>query len=151
MICFREGEVMAVPKGNLELVPPSIEATLAAYHAMRKRMLFDPIGRSYDENHPDESRDVNHRRVLLLDGEIIGTVRIDLDVPEVTFRLVTIREDLQRRGYGRVLVALSESFARSSGCRRVVVTAGDQSVGFWEKCSYSHFSDGQRIIMRKDL
>ena len=134
---------MAVPKGNLELVPPSIEATLAAYHAMRKRMLFDPIGRPYDDNHPDESRDRNHRRVLLLDGKIIGTVRIDIDVPEAAFRLVTIREDLQGCGYGRVLVALSESFARSSGCKRVVVTAGDQSVGFWEKCNYSRFWDGR--------
>ncbi len=114
-------------------------------------MLFDPIGRPYDDNHPDESRDGNHRRVLLLDGELIGTVRIDIDVPDAAFRLVTIREDLQGRGYGRRLVELSENFARSSGCRRVVLTAGDQSVGFWEKCSYSRFSDGRRKLMRKDL
>jgi len=142
---------MTEQKGHLELVPPNTDAILAEYHAMRKRMLFDPIGRPYDDNHPDEYRDGNHRRVLLLDGELIGTVRIDIDVPDAAFRLVTIREDLQGRGYGRSLVELSESFARSSGCRRVVVTAGDQSVGFWEKCSYSRFSDGRRVIMRKDL
>jgi GNAT superfamily N-acetyltransferase len=142
---------MTEQKGNLELVPPSTDAIRAEYHAMRKRMLFDPIGRPYDEDHPDESRIGNYRHVLLLDGESIGTVRIDIDIPEAAFRLVTIREDLQGSGYGRRLVELSESFARNSGCCRVIVTAGDQSVGFLEKCSYSRFSCGRRIIMRKDI
>jgi len=142
---------MTEQKGHLELVPPNTDVLLAEYHAMRKRMLFDPIGRPYDDNHPDETRDGSHRRVLLLDGALIGTVRIDIDVPDAGFRLVTIREDSQGRGYGRSLVELSENSARSSGCRRVVVTAGDQSAGFWEKCSYSRFSDGRRIILRKDL
>jgi GNAT superfamily N-acetyltransferase len=142
---------MTEQKRHLALVPPSTDAILAEYHAMRKRMLFDPIGRPYDDNHPDESQDGNHRRVLLRDGELIGTVRIDINVPDAAFRLVTIREDLQGCGYGRSLVELSESFARKSGCRRVVVTAGDQSFGFWEKCSYSRILDGRRIIMSKDL
>ena len=71
---------MTEQKGHLELVPPSTEAILAEYHVIRKRMLFDPIGRPYDDNHPDECRDENHRRVLLLDDELIGTVRIDIDV-----------------------------------------------------------------------
>jgi GNAT superfamily N-acetyltransferase len=118
---------MAEQKGNLELVPPNTVELLAEYHAMRKRMLFDPIGRPYDDNHPDESLDGTHRRVLLLDGELIGTVRIDLDVPYAAFRLVTIREDLQGHGFGRRLVELSEGFARSSGCRRVAVNTGEQA------------------------
>jgi len=142
---------MTEQKEHLELIHPNTDATLAEYHAMRKRMLFDPIGRPYDGRHPDETQDGNHRRVLLRDGELIGTVRIDINVPDAAFRLVTIREDLQGRGYGRSLVKLSESFVRSSGCRRVVVTTGDPSVGFWEKCGYSRSSDEGRIIMMKDL
>ena len=142
---------MTEQKEHLELVPPSTDDLLKEYHAMRKRMLFDPLGRPYSDNHPDETRDGNHRRVLLLNGELIGTVRIDIDGPDAAFRLVTVREDMQGRGYGRSLVELSESLARSSGCRRVVVTAGEKSVGFWEKCRYSRVSDGRRMIMRKEL
>jgi GNAT superfamily N-acetyltransferase len=82
---------------------------------------------------------------------LIGTVRIDIDGPDAAFRLVTIREDLQGLGHGRRLLALSESFARNSGCRRVTATAGDESVGFWERCGYARFSDGRRIVMRKGL
>jgi GNAT superfamily N-acetyltransferase len=136
---------------NLELVPPSTIELLAEYHAMRKRMLFDSVGRPYDDNHPDESLNGNHRRVLLLDGEPIGTVRIDIDGPNAAFRLVTIREDWQGLGFGRRLVELSESFARSSGCRRVAVKTGQQAAGFWEKCGYSRFADGRRTTMRKVL
>ena len=34
---------MTEQKGHLELVPPSTDELLAEYHAMRKRMLFDPM------------------------------------------------------------------------------------------------------------
>ena len=142
---------MTEEKGRLTLVFPSTEEMRGEYHSMRKRMLFDPVGRPYDDDHPDESRDRNHRRVLLLDGQLIGTVRIDIDGPTAAFRLVTIREELQGRGYGRRLVRLSEDFARDMGCRRVVVVAGDQSVRFWEKCGYSRSTDGRRMIMYKDF
>jgi len=142
---------MAEHKEDLELVPPSTVELLAEYHAMRKRMLFDSVGRPYDSNHPDESLDRNHRRVLLLDGQVIGTIRIDIDAPDAAFRLVTIREDLQRLGFGRRLIELSESFARSLGCRRVTVNTGERAVGFWVKCGYSRLSDGLRIRMRKEL
>jgi hypothetical protein len=80
---------MTEQKGHLELAPPSTDELLTEYHAMQKRMLFDPIGRPYNDNHPDETRDGNHRRVLLLDGVLIGTVRIDIDVPDAAFRLVS--------------------------------------------------------------
>ena len=76
---------MTEQKGHLELVPPSTEAILAESYVMRKRMLFDPIGRPYDGNHPDESRHGNHRRVLLLDDKLIGTVRIDIDVRDTFY------------------------------------------------------------------
>ena len=142
---------MTEQKENLELVQPDTDAMRAEYHAMRKRMLFDPYGRSYDEDHPDESQEGNHCRVLRRNGEIIGTVRIDINAPGAAFRLFTIREDLQGRGYGRSMVMLSESFVQNQGCCRVELTAGDQSVGFWEKCGYTRSSDRRQIIMWKDL
>lgn len=89
-------------------------------------MLFERIGRPYNDNHPDESRDENHRRVLLLDGEPLGTVRIDIDIPDAAFRLVTIRKDLQGHWFGRRLVELSEGFAQSLSCRRIVVNAAKE-------------------------
>jgi hypothetical protein len=138
-------------KRHLELIHPSTDAMITEYHAMRKRMLFAPLGRPYDENYPGDSLSINHHRVLLLDGEVIGTVRIDIDVLEASFRLVTIREDLQDCGFGRRLIALSEDFVRSLGCSGITVRTGDHVVGFWGKCGYSRFPDGRHINMRKVL
>ena len=81
---------MTEQKGHLELVPPNTEAILAEYNVMRKQMVFDPIGKPYDDNNPDESRDENHRRVLLLDGNRIGTVRIDRDVRDAFVMATTL-------------------------------------------------------------
>ena len=138
-------------KEQLILVLPNTDELLAEYHAMRKRMLFERFGRPYDDNHPDESLDGNHRRVLLLSGEPIGTIRIDIDVPDAIFRLVTIREDLQGHGFGRRLVELSEDFARSLGCHSVLVNAATESVRFWEACGYSGSFEGGRNLMKKNL
>jgi N-acetylglutamate synthase-like GNAT family acetyltransferase len=128
--------------GRLELVQPISETFLAEYHPMRKRMLYDPVRRLCDGNYP---------RILLREGELIGTFQINIATPDSAFRLVAIREELQPCEYGQRLVELSESFVRKSGCCRVVVTAGDQSVSFWENCGFTSASDEGRISMVKEL
>jgi GNAT superfamily N-acetyltransferase len=54
--------------------------------------------------------------LLLLDGEAIGVIRIDINGNQAIFRRFAIREDLQRAGHGRVLLTLAESFAQEKGC-----------------------------------
>lgn len=60
--------------------------------------------------------------MLLRDGEIVGTVRIDL---------IGIRSDLQRQGHGRVLLRLAEQAARALGRTKIVINAHPTSLTFY--------------------
>src|SRR5262245_38272894 len=52
----------------------------SAYHAIRRDSIFAPLlpGQTYDERDADEFKPGNLPHVLVRDGEVVGTVRIDL-------------------------------------------------------------------------
>jgi len=68
---------------------------------------------------------------------------------------VTIREDLQRRGYGRRMLAEAEAFARAQGCRRIESHVAADAVGFYDNCGFWRMSDtlthGVTVHMAKNL
>ena len=80
------------------------------YHAIRRRVLWESRGHYgvYDENRPDEYDSGNHPFLLMRGDRAVGVVRVDIDGRRAIFRRVAIREDAQRSGYGRVLLALAE-------------------------------------------
>jgi GNAT superfamily N-acetyltransferase len=105
-----------------------------AYHAIRRDAIFAPLlpGQAYDESDADEFLPDNLPHVLICDGEVIGTVRIDLiDGTQAGLRLIGIRTDLQRQGRGAVLLALAEQMARSFGRSEVVINAHPTSLTFY--------------------
>lgn len=144
-------------KPKYELRTPSSTEEWQAYHSIRRRVLFENRGQFgvYDENHPDEHSKGNHPLLLLLDGEAIGVIRVDINGNQAIFRRVAIREDLQRAGHGRVLLALAESFAQEKGCLHIWSDVAPDAVGFYERCGYTFVPPvlmiGTSISMQKNL
>jgi GNAT superfamily N-acetyltransferase len=139
------------------LRPPRSALDWRAYHDLRRKILFERRGRAaaYDPDHPDERRAANHPHLFWHGEEPIGTIRIDVDGALAVFRLVTIREDHQRRGHGRRMLIDAETFARAQGCRRIESHVAVDAVGFYEKCGFWRVSDtltnGVTVHMAKDL
>ena len=105
-----------------------------AYHSIRREAIFAPLlpGQAYDESDGDEFMPGNLPHVLIRDGEVVGTVRIDLiDDTQAGLRLIGIRRDLQRQGHGAVLLALAEQAARAFGRTEVVINAHPTSLTFY--------------------
>jgi GNAT superfamily N-acetyltransferase len=140
-----------------ELRAPSSTEEWEAYHGIRRKVLFENRGRIgvYDKNHPDESREGNYPLILLLDGEAIGVIRVDINGKQAIFRRVAVREDLQRAGHGRALLALAESFARTMGRHQIWSDVAPDAVGFYERCGYTLVPStpmtGTSISMQKNL
>ena len=136
---------------------PSSTEEWEAYHGVRRKVLFENRGRIgvYDKNHPDEGREGNYPLILLLDGGVIGVIRVDINGKQAIFRRVAIREDLQRAGHGGALLALAESFARTKGCDYIWSDVAPDAVGFYERCGYTIVPSatmiGTSISMRKNL
>src|SRR4029453_14045577 len=101
---------------DYDLVSPDDAVTLAAYHEIRRRVLFEARGRYgvYDPHRPDETAPGHFPRLLLYAGDPIGVVRIDVAGSTAILRRVAIRADVQRRGHGRMLIALVEQFAKAN-------------------------------------
>ena len=140
-----------------ELRAPSSTNEWEAYHAIRRKVLFETRGQIgvYDKNHPDDSREGNYPLLLLMNGEAIGVIRVDINGKKAIFRRVAVREDLQRAGHGRMLLALAESFAQSKGCNHIWSNVAPDAVGFYERCGYTCVPSapmtGTSISMQKNL
>ena len=120
-----------------ELLAPVINDDWHAFHAIRRKVLFENRGKSdYIENHPDDFKTGHHPLVLLYQGEVVGVIRVEVCEAVAWFRRVAIREDLQRMGHGRVLLRLAEAFAKAEGCDEVRSNAAVEAVEFYERCGY---------------
>lgn len=141
---------------SLELRRPSSKQEWTAYHDIRRTVLFERRGRFgvYDASHPDEHKPDNHPLLLFVDGEPVGTIRVDLPRDSAIFRRVAVREDLQRRGYGRAMLILAEQFARERGSRRIQSFVDRGAVEFYERCGFVRdpeaVNDGATVLMYKD-
>jgi GNAT superfamily N-acetyltransferase len=122
-----------------QLKAPVSDADWAAYHAIRRHVLFELRGHgsAYDANHPDEHRPGHHPLILWVGDVPVGVIRIDVRGPVATLRRVAIRADLQRRGYGRRLLEFAEGFARAHGCVRVESHVDPGAIGFYDRCGYA--------------
>ena len=139
-----------------ELRRPSTDGEWAAYHKIRRTVLFERRGRfgMYDDSHPDELRPENHPLLLFSNGEPVGTIRVDFSDTGAIFRRVAVSEDVQRRGHGRTMLELAERFVRERGVRHVISHADRGAVGFYERCGYVREAgdgDGATVLMGKDL
>lgn len=135
---------------------PTSDAEWAAYHAIRRTVLFERRGKGneYDASHPDEFRAGNYPLLLLYRGEPVGTIRVDLTPDEALFRRVAVREDVQRRGHGRQVLTFAERFVRAQGKLRIRSHVDAAAVAFYERCGFAREgtdSKGATVVMTKSL
>jgi GNAT superfamily N-acetyltransferase len=140
---------------SCELVTPTSADAWEAYHDIRRKVLYERRGRFgvYDPNHPDDRSPNNFPKVLVRSSQYLGAVRIDFADGIAYLRSVAIAESHQRRGFGRVLINLAESFARGQGAKRVESAVASDAVVFYEKCGYRLLGirGGSSVAMYKDL
>jgi N-acetylglutamate synthase-like GNAT family acetyltransferase len=123
------------------LLPVTEESDWQIYHAIRRSALWEERGLSgYDDDRPEERYIDNHPLLLTIDGQGCGTTRLD-DMQDGTgiIRLVAVSAPLRRQGYGRLLDALVEQYARNLGIDVLFVSAAVNAERFytatgWARC-----------------
>ena len=138
-----------------ELRSPQDAHDWQAYHAIRRYVLFERRGQTYDDQHPDEFLPGHHAFLLKHAGAAIGVIRIDVDGTTAIFRRVAILEEKQRLGHGRTLLYLAESFALTRGCNLLYSFVAPDAVGFYQKCGFEVDSkkraDAHHVPMQRRL
>jgi len=139
-----------------EFRAPRTDSEWAAYHAIRRHVLFElrGDGAAYNQNHPDEHRAGHFPFLLWVDGVPVGVIRVDIDGAIATFRRVAIRNDVQGQGFGRRLLQAAEDFARDRGCVRIDSHIDPGAIGFYERCGFARAdsaSSGGAVLMTRLL
>lgn len=135
------------PSQPYELRPPRTEAEWNSYHSLREHLLFDRYHApgsgnyfAYDRNHPDERNPANRPLVLLENGRVIGTVRVDLKPDgRAVLRQITVAEDRRGRHVGQRLLAMAETFAAEAGASRLCLNSVGEAIGFYRRQGFTPF------------
>jgi 8-oxo-dGTP pyrophosphatase MutT (NUDIX family)/predicted N-acetyltransferase YhbS len=140
---FGSGEMLdrlpAIGRYDLSLAESADDQL--AYHRLRRMVLFEARGRfDYIPDGPEEIKEQNLSLLFKLDGQAIGTVRLD-QKPDgrAIVRLVAIAPDIQRLRHGTTLFERLERLARSLGINELLVHSAPGAVGFYQKLGFSPF------------
>lgn len=118
-----------------ELRRPRTADEWAEYHFIRKSCLFDVYHPwiPYDPTHPDEADPANHSLVLVRDGQVVGTVRIDIKPDRrAVFRMVAVKPEA-RGGTGSHLLDMAESYAVAKGADTLCLNSVRPAFDFYRR------------------
>ncbi|MGO7242867.1 GNAT family N-acetyltransferase [Rhizobium ruizarguesonis] len=127
--------------GSYDLVLAESADDQSAYHQLRRTVLFDARERfDYIPDGPEEIEEQNLSLLFKLDGQAIGTVRLDQKSDgKAIVRLVVIAPDFQKRGHGTALMGHVERLALSLGINELLVHSAPDAVCFYQKLGFLPF------------
>lgn len=104
---------------------------------LRRRILRVPLGLDFDPAELEkETRDLHVAAFSL--AHLVGClVLTPIDAEQIKMRQVAVEEGLQGKGIGTELVLFSERLARDRGYSRMVLSARDTAIPFYERLKYS--------------
>lgn len=110
----------------------------AAYWAaveLKNAILRKPLGLLLSEEELEVDQGARH--VACCRGDrLVGCLSLLPQDSDVKMRHVAVAADMQGQGIGKALVVYSEALARKAGFRRMVLSARETAVPFYEKLGY---------------
>jgi len=130
---------------SIELRAPRSEAEWDRLHAIRKSFIFDvyhppdgPWPCEYDPAHSDDRDPANRPLLVVADGEIAGTLRLDVKGRGMAVvRLVALDPGFRGVGMGAGVLRLVEDLARSAGAGSLCVNAQPGVAGFYVAAGFA--------------
>jgi GNAT superfamily N-acetyltransferase len=108
--------------------------------------LFEGRGQfgAYDENHPDDRLAQNHALLLIEQGKPRGALRLDLAGDgSAIVRTVAIETGEQRRGLGRSMMILAETYATAHGVKFLEMNSAPDAVAFYLRLGWRMIDPGR--------
>lgn len=143
------------------LVHPQNEKTMQEIINLRYKILRQPLGLSFTNDELDSEAKRNYYVTIQENNSqaLIGTLLLQImDDPTILkMRQVAIRSDLQRMGFGKILIQFSEEWAKSKCIKRIILHSRKSAFQFYISLGYSFKDDSfmevgmEHYFMWKDL
>ncbi|WP_338720869.1 GNAT family N-acetyltransferase [Devosia sp. XK-2] len=120
------------------LAVPVFSLLCNAAFALRREVFVWEQNVPEDEEHDQYDLTATHF-VAIVDGEVVGTLRL-VDLPEhAKIGRVAVRQALRGQGIARKLIAAAMAHARERGQDRFYLTAQSDKLGFYESLGFVAF------------
>ncbi|HBC5066521.1 fatty acid biosynthesis protein FabY [Proteus mirabilis] len=118
---------------------PKTQTELAAYYTFRWEMLRKPLHQPEGSEKDGYDTLAHHQMVVDDSGQPVAIGRLYINADnEGAIRFMAVREDAQGKGLGSLVAMALESLARQEGVKRIVCSAREESVRFFEKLGYEN-------------
>lgn len=124
------------------------QAEGTAYRDLRWRVLRAPWGRPRGSELDDREDGAVHLvAVEMATGRVVGAGRTHFNTPtEAQVRGMAVEEDWRGRGVGGAILRELEARAAAAGARRIVLSARDAAVRFYERHGYLVERPGEALF-----
>ncbi len=122
---------------SIEIRSPQTELEWQAYYDLRYRILRAPLNQPLGSEKNDGDATGVHF-ALYEDGILRAIARLDRAEPGLAqVRFVAVDDNLQGRGYGRMIMQATEEAAKQRGDTEMILQARDYAVDFYLKLGYT--------------
>ncbi|NVK63687.1 MAG: GNAT family N-acetyltransferase [Flavobacteriales bacterium] len=122
---------------SIEIRSPQTELEWQAYYDLRYRILRAPLNQPLGSEKNDGDATGVHF-ALYEDGILRAIARLDKAEPRLAqVRFVAVDDNLQGRGYGRMIMQATEEAAKQRGDTEMILQARDYAVDFYLKLGYT--------------
>lgn len=123
---------------NFEIIDPSSERELAAYYALRWRLLREPWGQPPGSERDELEDEAWHVAARSAEGTTIGVGRLHRIAKETgQIRYMAVEPEWQRQGVGAAILATLEAAAIDNGMRRIELDARESALAFYSRRGYA--------------
>lgn len=120
------------------LVVPPFSTLCNAAFALRREVFVWEQNVPEEEEHDADDLTATHF-VAVLEGEVVGTLRL-IDYPEhVKIGRVAVRQAFRGRGIAQAMIAAAMDHARARGRERFYLTAQSDKLGFYQRLGFAAF------------
>ena len=127
------------PPMTATILPVPVFSTLcnAAFALRREVFVWEQKVPEEEENDPYDLTATHF--VAILDGEVVGTLRLIEGAEHVKIGRVAVRMSFRGRGIARQRIAAAMAHARAKGHERFFLTAQSDKLGFYERLGFVAF------------
>lgn len=118
---------------------PTTEQELAMYFQFRWEMLRKPLHQPMGSEKDGYDLTAHHQMVVDEQGNVIAVGRLYINADsEGAIRFLAVHPQLRGKGLGTLIAMALESVARQEGLKRIVCSAREETVDFFEKLGFEN-------------
>lgn len=119
------------------IVPPFSTLGNAAFALRREVFVWEQKVPQAEENDADDLTATHF--VAVLDGEVVGTLRLIIKPEHVKIGRVAVRHAFRGQGHARQMILAAMEHCRAQGQDRFYLTSQSDKLGFYERLGYVAF------------